>query len=197
MLGSALAELQADPAAAEAAAEAFQRLKPICARLLTLRNDPSTLTSGFRALADTLQAVPAPGLRRCYDYVTYPLLFMLDAAAAVRSPAAASSSSSSGSTGSAGTTKPQGMMQVPAMQQDSAVEALLQCVLVLLQRCEAVESDQLMPLMQQVGTLLQLPRASLSEEVCWGNIYLLQRSFLHSISLLVGWLFGRQQQQQP
>jgi hypothetical protein len=170
MLGSALTELQADPSAAEAAAEAFQRLKPVCARLLALRNDPSALTAALRSLSDTSQAVPALGLRRCYDYVAYPLLFMLDAAAAARSPAAAPSRTVDSPVGAGGTAQPQGMMSVPAMQQASALEALLQCVMVLLQRCEGLESDQLMPLMQQVGTLLQLPRAALSEEVRCGSV---------------------------
>lgn len=170
MLGSALAELQGDPAAAEAGAEAFQRLKPICAQLMPLRNDPHRLTAALPALADAMQAVPTAGLRRCYDYVTYPLLFMLDAAGAMRASAAAASSGSgtAGGTTSSSTVRDKGakaLMSVPAMQQDAAVEALLQCVLVLLQRCKGLEADQLLPLMQQVGVLLQLPRASVSEEV--------------------------------
>lgn len=153
-----MADLQANPAAAEAAADTFQRLKPICAQLLGLRSQPQALTAALAVLRDTIEGAPAAGLARCYDYVTYPLLFMLEAATAMRAPAG--TSSSSGSQG------PQPMLSVPAMQLDSAVEALLQCVLVLLQRCRGLESDQLMPLLQHVGSLLQLPHGSLSEEVC-------------------------------
>lgn len=180
MLAPALAELQADPAAAEAAAAAFQRLKPICAQLLRLRQDPQALTAALRALGDSIADLPAAGLRRCYDYITYPLLFMLDAAAAMRAAPAggaaggpapgahastASSSSSSVSTGGGPGRPQQALMSVPAMQQDAAVEALLRCVLLLLQRCKGLEADQLLPMLQHVGVLLQLPRATLSEEV--------------------------------
>lgn len=159
MLQAAMADLQADPAAAEAAADAFQRLKPICAQLLGLRNQPQALAAALAVLRGTIEGAPTAGLARCYDYVTYPLLFMLEAARAMRAPAGTTSSSSSSSQ------RPQPMLSVPAMQQDVAVEALLQCVLVLLQRCRALESDQLMPLLQHIGSLLQLPRGSLSEEV--------------------------------
>lgn len=164
MLDAALAQLQADPAAAEAAADAFQCLRPICAQLLSLRADPPALTAALVALDEAVQAVPAAGLRRCFDYVTYPLLFMLDAAAAARTLAAGSTA---GSSTAGSSTARAAMMNVPAMHQDAAVEALLQVVLSLLQRCRDLERDQVLPLMQQAGTLLQLPRGALPEEVSW------------------------------
>jgi hypothetical protein len=139
-------------------------MKPICAQLLGLRNQPQAMTAALAVLRDTIEGAPAAGLARCYDYVTYPLLFMLEAATAMRAPAGSTSTNSSSSSSSS-SQRPQPMLSVPAMQQDGAVEALLQCVLVLLQRCRALESDQLMPLLQHVGSLLQLPRGSLSEEV--------------------------------
>lgn len=177
MLGPAIAQLQADPEAAEAAAAAFQRLKPICAQLLRLRQEPQSLAAALQVLQDTIESLPTAGLRRCYDYTMYPLLFMLDAAAAMRAsppgagPAQPVNSSSTasiaiangGKAGGAG--RPQVLMSVPAMQQDVAVEALLRCVLALLQRCVGLEADQLLPLLQHVGVLLQLPRTSLCEEV--------------------------------
>lgn len=167
MLDASLAQLQANPAAAEAAADAFQRLRPICAQLLPLRADPTALAAALAALDEAVQAIPAAGLRRCFDYVTYPLLFMLDAAAAMRTPAADSTAGSSTAGSSpAGSSAARGaMMNVPAMQQDAAFEALLQAVLSLLQRCRDLERDQVLPLMQQAGTLLQLPRGALPEEV--------------------------------
>lgn len=166
MLGPALAELQADPAAAEAAAAAFQRLKPICAQLLRLRQEPRSLAAALRSLQDTIEGLPPAGLRRCYDYAVYPLLFMLESAAAMRAPpSAAGPAGASPSTAEQASSRPQALMSVPAMQQDAAVEALLRCVLALLQRCQGLEADQLLPLLQHVGVLLQLPRASLCEEV--------------------------------
>jgi hypothetical protein len=118
-------------------------------------------------LDQAVQDVPAAGLRRCFDYVTYPLLFMLDAAAAMRTPAAGSSTAAGGSNTAAGSRSSTAAMNVPAMQQDAAVEALLQAVLGLLRRCRDLETDQVLPLLQQAGTLLQLPRGALPEEVSW------------------------------
>ena len=167
MLEPALAALQADPAAAEAAAETFQQLRPVCAQLLHLRNDPQGLTAALRVLHGLLDGASPLGLRRCFDYVTYPLLYMLDAVVAVRAAARgpAHASSSSGSGAPSDNRQPQSAIPVPAMQHDVAAEALLQCVLVLLQRCPGLEADQLMPVLQHLGGMMQLPREQLSEEV--------------------------------
>jgi len=156
MLGPALAAVQADPAASAAAGEVFQQLKPVCAQLMHLRSDPQRLTAALCALRGIIDGAQPLGLRRCFDYVMYPLLFMLDAAVAARSAS---------HTAAQGRPRPQPTWPVPAVQHDAAAEALLQCVLALLQHCQGLEADQLMPVLQHVGSMLQLQRGDVSEEV--------------------------------
>lgn len=153
---SAISELLADPAAAQQAAEAFQQLRPVCSQLLYRRNNPQQLQQALTALQHVLAEVPLKGLPRCFDYVTYPLLFMIDSIAATRTPAAVE-------TGSSGS----GLsVAVPAMRNDCAAEAALDCLLVLLRRVSSsLEPDQVLLLLQRLAAVLQLTQEQATEEV--------------------------------
>lgn len=152
---AAIAQLLGGPAAAEAKARVFSQLKPLCSQLLFLRAQPQQLQQTLDSLAAALAAAEPVGLKACFDYVMYPLLFMLESAAAARSPA---SSSSSGTGRTAAVT-------VPAMMNDRAAEAALQCVLALLQRVQGLEQDQVLPVLQAAARLLALPPGAATEEV--------------------------------
>lgn len=155
---AALEQLAADPEAAHAAAQAFARLKPMCSQLLFARADPQRLAAALGELAAALASVDARGLRRCHDYVMYPLSFMLESIAAARAPA--SSSTSGGGSGAPG-----GSISIPAVKNDRAAEAVLDCVLVLQRRAPGVEQDQAAALLQRLVPLLQLPQQAATEEV--------------------------------
>jgi hypothetical protein len=156
---AAIAQLLGGPAAAEAKARVFSQLKPICSQLLFLRAEPQQLQQTLASLAAAAAAADEVGLQACFDYVMYPLLFMLESIAACRTPPASNSSSSSSSASRTAA------VTVPAMKQDVAAEAALQCVLALLQRVRGLEQDQLLPVLQAAAGLLALPPGAATEEV--------------------------------
>jgi hypothetical protein len=162
---AAIAQLLGGPAAAEAKAHVFAQLKPLCSKLLFLRAEPQQLQQTLDSLAAAVAAADPVGLQACFDYVMYPLLFMMESTAAARSPASSSSSSSTGRTAA---------VTVPAMKNDRAAEAALQCVLALLQRVQELEQDQMLPVLQAAAGMLALPPGAATEEVrlrlngCWG-----------------------------
>jgi hypothetical protein len=151
---AAIAQLLGGPAAAEAKARVFAQLKPLCSQLLFLRAEPQQLQQKLDSLAAAVTTADPAGLQACFDYVTYPLLFMLESVAAARSPA----SSSEARAGAAAVT-------VPAMKNDRAAEAALQCVVALLQRVQGLEQDQLLPVLKAAAGLLALPAGAATEEV--------------------------------
>lgn len=155
-MDSAVSELLSDPAAAQQTAEAFQRLKPVCSQLLYRRNEPQQLQQALGALQSVLADIPPKGLLRCFDYVTYPLLFMVDSIAATRAPPPAAAATSSN-----------GMsIAVPAAKNDRAAEAVLDCLLLLLQRVgSSLEPDQVLLLLQRLASVLQLTQEQATEEV--------------------------------
>lgn len=51
------------------------------------------------------------------------------------------------------------------MKNDRAAEAVLACVVALLQRVRGLEQDQVLPMLQTAVGLLQLPLGSTTEEV--------------------------------
>eukprot|EP00882_Tetradesmus_deserticola_P016542 GHRQ01017673.1.p1 GENE.GHRQ01017673.1~~GHRQ01017673.1.p1 ORF type:complete len:218 (+),score=65.81 GHRQ01017673.1:816-1469(+) len=155
-MDTAIAQLLGGPAAAQAKAKVFAQLKPLCSQLLFLRGQPEQLQRQLDSLAAAVTAVDPEGLRACFDYVTYPLLFMIESVAAARTPA---------SSGSSSTGPREVAVTVPAMKSDLAAEAALQCALALLLRARGLEQDQVLPVLQAAAGLLALPPGAASEEV--------------------------------
>lgn len=156
MMDSAVSKLIFDSAAAQQTAEAFQRLKPICSQLLYRRTDPQLLLQCLKDLHTALAGVSSRGLARCYDYITYPLLLMIDCIAVTRTAQATSNGTSSAANGIA----------VPAMKTDRAAEAVLDCMLLLLERvASSLEGDQVLLLLQRLVAVLQLTPQQATEEV--------------------------------
>jgi hypothetical protein len=156
---AAIAQLLGGPAAAEAKARVFSQLKPLCSQLLFLRADPQQLQQKLDSLAAAVATADSVGLQACFDYVMYPLLFMLESAAAARIPASSTSSSSDGARAEAAA------VTVPAMKNDRAAEAALQCVVSLLQRVRGLEQDQLLPVLKAAAGLMALQAGAATEEV--------------------------------
>lgn len=141
MMNEALTQLLSDPGAAAATAAVFQTLKPCCSQLLPLRHDPQQLSSVLQQLLLILSAADPRGLSRCFDYVLFPLSYMLESIASSRTTSGGSSnggSSNDGSSSSGGRT----MAAVPAMTSDKAAEAVLSCLLVLVDRVLSLDADQ-------------------------------------------------------
>eukprot|EP00878_Enallax_costatus_P036849 GHUV01041420.1.p1 GENE.GHUV01041420.1~~GHUV01041420.1.p1 ORF type:complete len:163 (+),score=75.45 GHUV01041420.1:655-1143(+) len=160
-MDSAVAQLLSDPTAAQQNADAFQRLKPVCSQLLYRRSDAQQLQQCLNELHRTLADVPPRGLVRCYDYVTYPLLFMLDGIAATRTPTAAPHTASSNGASSSAVS-----LAVPAMKNDRAAESMLDGMLLLLERVgSSLEVDQVLLLLQRLVAVLQLTPEQATEEV--------------------------------
>lgn len=63
---------------AQARAVVFQALRPLCSPLMQLRSNASGLHQALTALQAALQITDACGLQGCWDYVTLPLLLMVD-----------------------------------------------------------------------------------------------------------------------
>jgi hypothetical protein len=164
---TAIAQLLGGPAAAEAKARVFAQLKPLCSQLLFLRADPQQLQQKLVSLAAAATAADPVGLQACFDYVMYPLLFMLESVAGARAPASSTSSDARPPAAAAVT--------VPAMKNDRAAEAALQCVVSLLQRVQGLEQDQLLPVLQAAAGLLALPAGAATEEVGQSGAELLRR----------------------
>lgn len=111
------------------------------------------------------------------DYVLFPLLMMLDAAAALRqgprtgnSEAGQQAGSAAGPAGSAApAAASQGeagaLMALPAMSSDRAVEAALGCVRALLQRCAFQAGQGLLGVLRRLVAMLALPEGAVSEEM--------------------------------
>ena len=57
---------------------AFQRLQPLCSALLPLRTEPRSLAAALKALQAAVSETEAVGLQACMDYVTFPLLYVVD-----------------------------------------------------------------------------------------------------------------------
>ncbi|KAF6264998.1 hypothetical protein COO60DRAFT_1187513 [Scenedesmus sp. NREL 46B-D3] len=159
---AAIAQLLGGPAAAEAKAQVFAQLKPICSQLLFLRGEPQLLQEKLDALALAVTAAHPTGLQACFDYVMYPLMFMLESVAAARTPASSSSSSSSSSSNAGARAA---AVTVPAMKNDLAAEAALQCVLALLLRVRELEQDQVLAVLQGAAGVLALPPGTATEEM--------------------------------
>ncbi len=68
----------------EAKLKAFQQLRPVCAQLLQLKNDPQLLSKELMNLQNVLSSVDKEGLQACKDYVLFPLFILLDAGIACR-----------------------------------------------------------------------------------------------------------------
>lgn len=112
--------------------------------------------------------MPQAGLQQCMDYVLFPLVMMLDAAAALRQPPNGSSSERGQQAGSAAAVAAEGeagaLMALPAMSSDRAVEAVLGCVRVLLRRCAFQAGQGLLGLLRRLAAMLALPEVTASEE---------------------------------
>lgn len=66
------------PSPAAARAAVFQALRPLCAPLMQLRANASGLHQALTALQAALQITDATGMQGCWDYITLPLLLMVD-----------------------------------------------------------------------------------------------------------------------
>ncbi|KAL4440079.1 hypothetical protein ABPG75_003080 [Micractinium tetrahymenae] len=148
---------------------AFALLQPICSMLLLQRAEPQRMAELLRALEAALQEAPQAGLQQCMDYVLFPLLMMLDAAAALRQARGSSGSSSEGGQRAGSAAPPEGaagaLMALPAMSSDRAVEAALGCMRALLQRCAFQAGEGLLGVLRRLAAMLALPEGATSEEV--------------------------------
>lgn len=141
----------------------FQQLRPICTGLMQIRSQPDQLRQSLDQLTSVLQGANADGLQACFDYVSFPLLLMLDSVAAVRLPAAASADDGSAEPAPGGAAAQQ--IAIPAASSDRVAEALVQCLQALLQRCRCADPDQLVTVLHKLVPLLQLDRSRASEEL--------------------------------
>lgn len=65
----------------------FQQLQPVCSKLLEQRHDAPSMVQQLNALSTALADVDKLGLRGCFDYVLFPILFLIDSILALRSKA--------------------------------------------------------------------------------------------------------------
>ncbi|KAJ9518506.1 hypothetical protein QJQ45_018578 [Haematococcus lacustris] len=135
--------------------EAFAQLRPVCAQLLQHRCDAPALHKGLSSLQQLVEQLPAHGLAGCWDYLTFPLLLLLDSGAEARS---------TGPAGSGG-----GQVAVPAARSDRVMEAVLGLISTLCSRCLALpcgpDPDQVLGCVQRLAPLLQLTAGQAAEEV--------------------------------
>jgi hypothetical protein len=159
-------------------AAAFQQLRPVMTAVLQHRQDPVAMHTALCSVQQVVQAAPPSGLAACFDYVTFPLLLILESAAAARQQAnqdkdsttTTTTTTSSSSSGVGMASAAADAVPIPAAGSDRVVEALLGCLLALLQRCPAgMEPDQALSLLQRLLPLLQLPKDTASEEVRRSN----------------------------
>jgi hypothetical protein len=137
-MNEALTQMLSDPDTAAATAAVFKALKPCCSKLLPLRHDPQQLTASLQQLLVTLAAVDPRGLSRCFDYVFFPMSYMLESVVSLRTAGSSSSSSGGGNSGSSG----RAVAAVPAMNSDKAAEAVLGCVLMVVDKVPSLDADQ-------------------------------------------------------
>eukprot|EP00884_Botryococcus_braunii_P020254 jgi/Botrbrau1/6912/Bobra.67_3s0030.1 len=152
--------LQGDPCdcdSAEARKEliqvAFSQLKPVCVPILANRNDRSGLTSRLQQLNGVLKEVGRLGLQGCLEYVLCPLLLIINSIPTSRGAL--------GPGDQAAPSKP----AVPAAAADSVAEGSLACIISLLRKCCPNSPEVLLDLLQSLAAVIDIPRASTSEEV--------------------------------
>lgn len=147
--------------------------EPVCYPYLAYKPGrqaaPHTLLAPCAALEAAVQEVPQAGLQQCMDYVLFPLVMMLDVAAALRQTTRPGGGKSSEQAGSAAAATAEGeagaLMALPAMSPDRAVEAALGCVRVLLHRCSFQSGQGLLGLLRRLAAMLALPAGAASEEM--------------------------------
>lgn len=149
-------EALVDPDLIRARQQVFAALRPACAALLQLRRDARGLAAALAELRVLVEQQDARGLLLCWDYITFPLLLMLEQAVALRQPQHGGSSDDAA---------PASQSTVPAAESDAVAEALLAVVLALQRRARCRTEDQLLPLVQRLAAVVALPRDAASEEM--------------------------------
>ena len=117
--------------------QAFQALRPVCAGLLQLRNSPDELRASLQQLEAVLSEVSPAGLLACWDYVSFPLLLLVDSVAQCRQGDGGPAGAGAAATPAAQQQQQQQQQQqlpVPAARSDRVAEAALSCIKTLTSR---------------------------------------------------------------
>ncbi|XP_024019137.1 uncharacterized protein LOC21399286 isoform X2 [Morus notabilis] len=139
----------------------FEKLKPYCLELLELLQNPKKHSSAIPSLLEFLRQSPPDSLQPFFDYALFPLLLLLDAAVASRSPQKVDSEgkfeSSNGS-------------KTPPKVGDQVAEGVLQCLEELLIKCHLGSVEQMVVVMKKLTYGALLSPSDASEEFREGII---------------------------
>ncbi|KAL3144083.1 hypothetical protein ABBQ32_003877 [Trebouxia sp. C0010 RCD-2024] len=130
----------------------FTQLKPYTSQLLRARDLPARLQGLLRSLQSVIRDADVDALnsRGIFDYILFPLMPGVDSIVLLRRPGDKTASSN---------------LPYPAAQSDAVAEAMLECCVLLLQRCPVQSGEQLSELLERFGTVASLGKASAAEEV--------------------------------
>ncbi|KAL3144835.1 hypothetical protein ABBQ38_001942 [Trebouxia sp. C0009 RCD-2024] len=129
----------------------FSQLKPYTSQLLRARDSPARLQGLLRSLQNVIRNADVDALnsRGIFDYILFPLMPGVDSIVLLRRPGDKTASSN---------------MPYPAAQSDAVAEAMLQCCILLLQRCPVHSGEQLSELLERFVAVASLGKASAAEE---------------------------------
>ncbi|KAL2608666.1 hypothetical protein R1flu_027239 [Riccia fluitans] len=146
---------------------AFERLRPLCTQLLEVSaTSPEERAVVLDALLRVLRGIDPAGLKKCMDYVLFPLLLLLDAAVSSR-------------TSSMKDKKAVNTRQV--VIPDRVAERVLLCVEVVLQRCSLETKEQMTMMLRKLTGAAMLTASEAAEEFRHGVVKCL-KALLASLS---------------
>ncbi|GMN56495.1 hypothetical protein TIFTF001_025616 [Ficus carica] len=135
----------------------FEQLKPYCLELLELLQHPDKHSSAIPSLLQFLRQSPPDSFQPFFDYALFPLLLLLDAAVASRSPKKVDSESFSDS-------------KMPHKVGDQVAEGILLCLEELLIKCHLGSVEQMVVVMKKLTYGALLSPSDASEEFREGII---------------------------
>ncbi|XP_062115745.1 uncharacterized protein LOC133829920 [Humulus lupulus] len=132
----------------------FEQLKPYCLELLVLLQHPKKHSPAIPSLLQFLRQSPPDALQPFFDYTLFPLLLLLDAAVACRSPENVDS----------GRIQKFNDPKVPHKVSDAVAEGVLQCLEELLIKCHLGSVEQMVVVLKKLTNGALLSPSDASEE---------------------------------